>query len=192
MSRLTSCSFLVAVLSLLSASQSMAQDTSEQTRAETEASGTFAPAGPPLEQPVRVDAGGSCVVDLRQAYEISGTFSGSLEIDYRILVYGPCDMPTVIGKYDEEWIAHGTFTGRIDGSAASGSLTYTVQVRAGGDVEGRILLGGGLDGELAVSGNFGDGKLSYHGRVNKRGRRAPCSGPRPARAKDRSTHGGAA
>lgn len=164
-SRLTSCSFLVAVLSLLFASQSMAQDTSGQPRAE-KASGAFAPAGPPLGQPVRVDAGGSCVVDLRQAYDISGTLSGSLEIDYRILVYGPCEVPPVIGKYNEEWIAHGTFTGTVDGSAASGSLTYTAQVRAGGDVEGRILLVGGLNGELTVSGNFGDGKLSYHGRVD--------------------------
>jgi len=109
-SGLPSCSFLVAVLSLLLASQSVAQTTSGETRGETEASGLFAPAGPPLEQPVRVDAGGSCVVDLRQAYVISGPLSGSLDIDYRILVHGPCEVPPVIGKYDEEWIAHGTFT----------------------------------------------------------------------------------
>jgi hypothetical protein len=165
-SRLTSCNLLLAALSLLVVSQSMAQDTSGQARGETEAAGTFAPAGPPLERPIRVDAGGNCVVDLRQAYDISGTLSGSLEIDYRILVYGPCEVPPVIGKHDEEWIAHGKFTGAIDGSAASGSLTYTAKVRAGGDVEGRILLGAGLDGEMAVSGNLGDGRLSYRGRVN--------------------------
>ena len=165
-SRFTSHSFLVAALSLFFASQIVAQDTSGQTRGETEASGTFAPAGPPLEQPVRVDAGGSCVVDLWQAYDISGTLSGSLEIAYRILVYGPCEVAPVIGKYDEEWIAHGTFTGTMDGSIASGSLTYTAQVQAGGDVEGRILLGGGLNGELTVFGNFGDGKLSYHGQMD--------------------------
>lgn len=106
------------------------------------------------------------MVELRQAYDISGTLSGSLEIDYRILVYGPCEVPPVIGKYDEEWVAHGTFTGTIDGSATSGSLTYTARVRAGGDVEGRILLGGGLNGKLAVSAIFGVGKLSYHGWVN--------------------------
>ena len=164
--RLTYCSLLLAVSSLLFGRQIMAQDAPRQTRSEMEVSGTFAPAGIPLEQPVRVDAGGNCVVDLRQAYDISGTLSGSLEIDYRILVYGPCETPPVIGKYDEEWIVHGTFTGTINGPAASGSLTYTAQVQAGGDVEGRILLGGGLDGELAVSGNFGDGELSYDGRVN--------------------------
>jgi hypothetical protein len=164
-SRLISCSFLVVVMSLPVMSQGVAQDTSEQIRGETEASGTFAPAGPPAGQPVRVYAGGNCVVDLRQAYEISGTLSGSLDIDYRILVRGPCETPPVVGKYDEEWIAHGTFSGTIDSSAASGSLTYTARVQAGGDVEGRIQLGGGLDGELTVSGNFEDGMLSYDGRV---------------------------
>jgi len=151
---------------LLSASQSMAQDASGHTGGKTEASGIFAPAGPPLGEPARVDAGGNCVVDLREAYDISGALSGSLEIDYRILVYGPCEVPPVPGKYNEEWIAYGTFKGTIDGSAASGSFTYTARVRAGGDVEGRMLFGGGLDGELGVSGNFAHGKLSYKGRVN--------------------------
>jgi len=51
-------------------------------------------------------------------------------------------------------------------SAASGSLTYTAQVRAGGDVEGRMVFRGGVDGELAVSGNLRDGRLSYHGQMN--------------------------
>lgn len=169
------CRFLIAVLSLLFASQGTARGTSAQTKSETaaettedglEASGVFAPAGPPLEEPVRIDAGGSCVVDLRQAYQISGTLSGSLDIDYRILVRGPCEVPPVLGKYDEEWIARGTYTGTIDGAATSGTLAYTARVRAGGEVEGRILLAGDLEGELVVSGNFGDGKLSYHGRVN--------------------------
>lgn len=117
-SRTTLCSFLVSVPSLLFASQSMAQDPFEPTIGEIEASGTFAPAGPPLEQPVRVDAGGSCVIDLRQSYDISGTLSGSLEIDYRIIVYSPC-VTAAPGKYDEQWIAHGVFTGTIDGATTS-------------------------------------------------------------------------
>lgn len=174
-SRMTLCRFLVSVLSLLAASQGFAQDTSQPTLTETEADGTFAPAGPPLEPPVRVDAGGSCIVDLRQAYNISGTLSGSLEIDYRIIVHGPCEIPPILGKYDEEWIAHGVFTGTIDGAAASGSLTYTAQVRARGEVEGRIVFGGEIDGELAVSGKFDDGKLSYRGQVKTHGTRRNTS-----------------
>lgn len=162
-SRRSSCILFGSVLSVCFASLCMAQDTGAQSIREARASGTFAPSGPPQEQPVRADAGGRCVVDLRQAYDMSGTLSGSLVIDYRVLVYGPCEVPPVLGKYDEEWIAHGAFTGVLDGAAASGRMTYTAQVRAGGDVEGRIVLGGGLDGELAVFGNFGDGKLSYRG-----------------------------
>jgi hypothetical protein len=113
----------ILVLFLVLASQGRAQDT----------------------QPVRIDAGGSCVIDLKQAYDMSGTLSGSLEIDYRILVYGPCEVPPVLGKYDEEWIAHGRFTGAAFGSAASGTLTYTADV-AGGHVDGRIVLRGTIDG----------------------------------------------
>ena len=39
------------------------------------------------------------MIDLKQAYDMSGTLSGSLEIDYRIPVYGPCEVPPVLGKY---------------------------------------------------------------------------------------------
>ena len=144
----------------------MAQDASLQSVEGTDAFGTFAPAGPPSRQPIREDAGGSCIVDLNQAYVISGTLTGSLQVDYRIISYGPCEVPPVLGRYDEEWIAHGVFTGSVDGAPGSGSFTYTARVAVGGDVVGRIVLGDGLDGELAVSGNFSDGKLSYRGRVN--------------------------
>jgi hypothetical protein len=161
-----SCGSRVAAVSLLVASLGAAQEPSGHAQADVIASGTFAPAGPPLEQPVRVKAGGSCVVDLVQAYEILGTLSGSLQIDYRILVHGPCEVPPVLGKYDEEWIAHGTFTGTVSESPASCTLTYTARVRAGGDVEGRLVLGGDVGGELTVTGNFADGALSYRGRVN--------------------------
>lgn len=105
------------------------------------------------------------MVELRQSYAISGTLSGSMVIDYRILVAGPCGAP--LGTFDEEWIAHGKFCGTIDGSAASGSLSYVARVRAGGDVDGRIVLGQGLDGELRVHGVFGDGRLSYEGSVTR-------------------------
>lgn len=165
LTRLSSSSSFFAVLVLSFASQCIAQDISRQSIAEIDASGAFAPSGPPIEKPVRIEAGGSCVVDLRQAYEMSGTLSGSLEIDYRIIVYGPCEVPPVFGKYDEEWIAHGNFSGTVNGTPGTGSLSYTAKVKAGGDVEGRIVLGEGLNGELAVFGNFKDGRLLYSGRV---------------------------
>jgi hypothetical protein len=103
------------------------------------------------------------VIDLKQAYDVSGTLSGSLKIDYRILVYGPCEVPPVLGKYDEEWIACGRFDVNADGSARSATLTCTARVRAGGEVEGQMVLRGGMNGVLAVSGSFADGKPSYRG-----------------------------
>jgi hypothetical protein len=68
--------------------------------------------------------------------------------------------------FDEEWIAYGTFQGTVNGLAASGKLRYTARVRGGGDVEGRIVLGQGVNGELTVRGHFGDGRLSYTGHVD--------------------------
>lgn len=127
-----------------------------------EASGRFAPAGPPSRPPMKVPTGRGCTIDLTQPYTISGTLSGTLDIDYRILVHGPCGRAEP-GVFDEEWIARGTFTGRIRGEAASASFSYTARVRAGGDVKGTIVLGQGADGELRVRGNFGDGELSYEG-----------------------------
>ena len=91
--------------------------------------------------------------------------SGSLEIDFRILVNGPCGEPP--GKYNEEWIAFGLFRGTVDGMPKSGKFIYTANVKAGGDVEGKIIFGQGIDGELTVKGNFKDGKLSYNGEINE-------------------------
>lgn len=131
------------------------------------ASGTFAPAGPPLAPPVRVDAGGHCIIDLQQAYSISGTLSGALEVDFRILTYGPCPAgPPVPGTFDEVWIARGTFAGTFDGATTTATLSYTASIRSGGDVKGTITFAGGLSGTLRVRGNFADGALSYNGRVS--------------------------
>ena len=126
-----------------------------------EASGSFTPTGAPPQPPVKIEVGKSCLVDLKQSYSISGTLSGIMMIDYRILVYGPCGVPP--GTFDEDWIAHGTFTGTANGSAVSGKLSYVAKVQAGGNVEGRISLGQGLRGELQVRGNFSDGSLAYTG-----------------------------
>lgn len=126
------------------------------------ASGELAPTGPPADR-ATVDTGAGCVIDLRQSYAVHGTLSGSAEMDYRILVDGPCGSPP--GTFDEEWIAWGSFDGTLDGAPASGGLVYTARVKAGGDVDGRIVLGRGLTGELRVTGNFADGHLAYEGEV---------------------------
>jgi hypothetical protein len=133
------------------------------------AEGTFQPNGPPQQRPVRVDAGESCIVDVEQAYIVNGTLSGSFDIDYRILVMGPCGSP--VGTFDEEWIAHGRFAGTINGVSTSATFTYTATVKAGGEVSGQIVLGQGLGGDLRVHGSFSDGELAYKGRLTEFGRK---------------------
>lgn len=128
-----------------------------------EAAGEFSPSGPPRKKPERIEAGKSCIVDLIEPYTISGTLSGTIEFNYRILVKGPCGSPP--GTFDEEWIAYGKFEGRINGSNASGEMRYTATVKAGGEVDGHIVIGQGLNAQLNVHGNFKDGKLSYKGQI---------------------------
>lgn len=96
---------------------------------------------------------------------ISGSLSGTLDINFRIKVDGPCGSP--MGTFDEEWIAHGVFSGTADGKAGTASFTYCAQVKAGGDVNGEIVFGQGLEGKLQVTGNFADGELGYQGRVTR-------------------------
>ena len=127
------------------------------------ASGTFAPVGPPERPPDRVDAGGACVVDLIQHYNIDGTLAGELTFDYRILVAGPCGSPA--GTFDEEWIAHGTFSGTARGQEVMASVLYTARVRAGGSVSGTVTFRGGVEAELEIAGEFADQRLSYSGVV---------------------------
>ena len=126
-----------------------------------QAIGTLEPDGPPQQPPVRVDAGDGCVVDVRQTYNVKGTLSGSFDIDFRIMVHGPCGHP--IGTFAEEWIARGTFEGSVSGTGASARFTYSATVKAGGEVRGQIVLGQGLNGNLRVRGNFSDGQLAYDG-----------------------------
>ncbi len=44
-------------------------------------------------------------------------------------------------------------------------MSYTATVKAGGKVNGSIVFGQGLEGELYVHGNFKDGKLTYKGMI---------------------------
>jgi hypothetical protein len=145
--------FLVLAVVLPSAA---AQDSSaEFLSLET---GTIIPAGPPLSPPIRVEAGDSCIVDIVLPYLIAGSLDGTAEIDYRIDVKGPC-AEAVPGKFDETWIAHGTFTG----SPSNASFVYTAEVKAGGKLKGEIVLGQGLSGWLKVSGSLANDHLEYRG-----------------------------
>jgi hypothetical protein len=133
---------------------------------ESHISGFFSPAGPPSAPPKRIDAGPYCIVDLNQAYRVTGTLSGTFNVNYRIKVDGPCGSPS--GTYDEDWIAHGTFSGKWSGEDTAAKFTYVAHVSAGGMVEGKMTFRQGVQGELMVRGDFADGKLSYQSVVPER------------------------
>ena len=148
-----SCLFLVLAAALQPA---VAQESHYQLLfLET---GKIIPAGPPLYPPIRVDAGDSCIVDVVLPYVISGSLQGTAVIDYRIDVKAPC-AEAVPGKFDETWIAHGTFTG----SPGDAGFVYTAEVKAGGKLKGEIVVGQGLNGWLKVSGSLADDHLEYRG-----------------------------
>lgn len=133
--------------------------------ARARALGTFSPAGPPIGAPVRVAAGPTCIVDLIQPYTVAGSLVGRMEVDFRILVRGPCGAPP--GTYEEEWIAHGTFAGTFQGNSVSATLFYTAEVDAGGEVQGVLEFGEGLSGALAVEGRFSEGRMRYAGDLER-------------------------
>jgi hypothetical protein len=60
-------------------------------------------------------------------------------------------------------IARGALTGTLKGDSTSATFFYTAEVHDGGEVMGRMVFGGGLHGDLAVSGRFPDGDLRYAG-----------------------------
>ncbi len=152
--------WLSVVVLILTTTAVFSVDSTSQIRA----TGTFRPDGPPQQEPTRVDAGKGCVVDVRQAYVVEGTLEGSFNVDFRILVRGPCGRP--IGTFAEEWIARGEFVGSLQGVSATARFTYAATVEPGGEVSGLIVLGQGLDGQLRVRGSFSDGKLIYDGQLD--------------------------
>lgn len=158
--------WLVPIGLMLMASPGLGQ-VSELPPGALRVEGTFAPLGPPMEPPVRVDAGGGCIVDVRQSYAVAGDLSGRLVIDFRILVRGPCGSPP--GTFEEQWIALGRFEGELMDDEASTDLTYVAEVSEDGIIEGEISLGSAVDGRLRVQGSFAAGEVSYEGWV-RRGR----------------------
>lgn len=120
--------------------------------------GIIIPAGPPVFPPVRIDAGDSCIVDIVLPYIFAGSLEGRAEISYRIDVKGPC-AEAAPGRFDENWIARGTFTG-LPGDAG---FVYVADVKAGGKLKGEVVFGQGLSGWLKVSGSLTDDHLDYRG-----------------------------
>jgi hypothetical protein len=153
---------LLLGLTLLTAVSGQAQ---ERAVDSVSVAGLIIPQGSPSGTPVRVDAGNSCVVDVTQKYALEGELEGSLVIDFRILVHGPCGSPP--GTFDEEWIARGESSGTLRGEPYSTRLTYTARVEDG-DIQGLVVFGPGLTGRVDVTGRFEERRLRYSGWVARR------------------------
>lgn len=158
--------FLGLILGILFSSYSIAQEIVDEAKSDRkiEISGEIKPLGKPIELPKRIQAGKSCIIDIKQTYTVTGNLTGAMEIDYRIIVSGDCGLPP--GTFDEEWIAFGTFTGMINGQSVKESFSYMAYVKAGGKVNGEIVFRQELNIELRITGNMNDGKLSYEGQQN--------------------------
>ena len=128
-----------------------------------ESSGRFIPNSPPTNV-VRTEVGNNCIVDLDQSYDLSGTLVGSMKINFRIVIHGPCGSPP--GTFYEEWIAHGEYSAMTSNLTLQGPLVYLATVEADGKVSGEIRLSGAAHGTLIVSGSFQDGFMEYSGRLS--------------------------
>jgi magnesium chelatase family protein len=106
----------ILFLVLAVASQSVELST-EGVAQGTTARSTFKPAGKPQAGPLKIDAGAGCIVELIQSYDIQGTLTGTLEVDYRIMVLGPCG--SAPGTFDEEWIAYPLDMGEVRGQESA-------------------------------------------------------------------------
>jgi len=150
----------LTIVVLISIASVAASSAIGQVQSGPTLSGTFRPSGPPKE-PERRIVGPGCVVDLEQGYDFEGSLVGEMQIEFRIFVAGDCTKAP--GTYDEHWISYGTYAVRIEGAEYRGVLTYLATAKAGGKVEGRLTLDGGVSAELEVTGDFSDGFMSYKG-----------------------------
>ena len=150
--------FLVSVLGTISEAHDPIGGTGG-TMQRTEVSGTMDREGYPKTPLDKENAGGGCIVDVTQEHSVSGSMSGTLEIDYRLLIAGSCESQAEMD--DQEWIAHGVFEGMVDDSSRAASFSYVGEVKDGGNLEGTIVFSGGLVVELRIMGSFCDAPLCY-------------------------------
>ncbi len=82
--------YILIICSLLMMNITLAQDSTSamDNKDKIEAVGEFSPEGPP-KNPKRVEAGKGCIVDLIESYNFSGSLSGKIVFNYRILIKGP-------------------------------------------------------------------------------------------------------
>lgn len=72
-----------------------------------------------------------------------------MDLDYRILIHGPCNQDGQIGDQNESWIVNGRFDGAVDGRTGTFEIFYIV------DITDKH-----LTGQMAIVPGSGTGELA--------------------------------
>ena len=92
---------------------------------------------------------GECLLPLQGTHVYSGDLEGTMNLDYRILLHGPCDPEAEIGDLDESWIVTGRFDGAVNGRTGAFDIFYIA------DITDKH-----LTGQMAVVPGSGSGELA--------------------------------
>jgi hypothetical protein len=109
-----------------------------------------------------VPAPGGCELTVSGTIYFSGTLEGAAPGTTTALVFAPCSLVAAAppGAYVDVFRFTGTFTGEVDGVAATGPLTYAGVTQAGGAIDAVITLTGATsavlraDAQVAVGGTY--------------------------------------
>jgi hypothetical protein len=113
-------------------------------------------------------AGQVCHIDLNAGFSFDGDLDGDFYASFKIVRFGPCNL-TVLAP--DRFIAHGTYTGSVQGNEGSFDFIFQGGVNDEGMAQGRlvVLQGSGdlsnLRGNIVLSGVAGVGG-DYAGQVH--------------------------
>jgi hypothetical protein len=97
--------------------------------------------------------GRHCELVVQGTLSFSGTLSGVAEGTTTALVLAPCNEALAVppGTFRDGFRFSGVFAGTVDGTAATGELTYAGVTRPGGDIDATIRLRGGSNAVLRAA-----------------------------------------
>lgn len=110
--------------------------------------------------------GNNCLLEVAGQLVFTGTIEGAATGTTSALVFAPCSEVATSppGTFPDVFRSELQFEGTVDGEPAQGSMLYQGRVQEGGQIEGRILLSGGVAGVLEVNSRVAVGG-SYQGSI---------------------------
>jgi hypothetical protein len=113
-------------------------------------------------------AGQVCHIDLNAGFSFEGDLDGDFSASFKIVRFGPCDLTV---PAPDRFIAHGTYTGSVQGNEGSFDFVFQGGVNDEGIAQGRLVVLQGSDdlstlrGNIMLSGMAGVGG-DYAGQVH--------------------------